>query len=48
VATTEGSKQTMPDGLSVTDGFADKTTFDRYRRRAAEEIIKLQASMNLN
>jgi hypothetical protein len=37
-----GGSQVMPDGLSVIDGFADKDTFDRYRRRTADEIMKLQ------
>ena len=36
----DGTK-VLPDGLSVIEGFADKDTFDRYRRRAAGHIIKL-------
>jgi hypothetical protein len=40
--------QIFPDGLSVIDGFSDKGTFDRYRQRAAEEIVKLmKATGNL-
>ena len=35
----------MPDGLSVIEGFTDKTTFDRYRRRAAGEITTLLRAM---
>jgi len=29
------------DGLSASWGFADKTTFDKYRLKAAEHIAKL-------
>ena len=35
----------FPDGLAVIEGFRDLDTFDRYRRRAAEMIIKLRRAM---
>ena len=40
VALPDGTR-IMPDGLSVIEGFQDKGTFDRYRRRAAQLIIAL-------
>jgi hypothetical protein len=40
--------QVLPDGFAVTDGFPDKATFDRYRKRAAEQIIKLTEALKKN
>ncbi len=40
-----GGTKIMADGLAVIDGFADPDTFDRYRRRAAEHIMRLQQAL---
>ena len=33
------------DGFAVNEGFKDPGTFDRYRQRVAEHIIKLQKAL---
>jgi hypothetical protein len=35
----------LDDGLAVIDGFSDLDTFDRYRRRAAVQILTLRRAM---
>ena len=35
----------MPDGLAATDGFGDKNTFGRYRRRAGGHIAEIVAAI---